>query len=79
MTTVSLNVSVLEPARGFEPRTCALRVRCSTTELRRPASGDIAPPAHSHSSKARGQEESWLGARTCAQEMTWTDGTSRRP
>ncbi len=27
--------SNLEPARGFEPLTCALRVRCSTTELRR--------------------------------------------
>ena len=27
----------LEPAIGLEPMTCALRVRCSTTELRRPA------------------------------------------
>ncbi len=26
-----------EPPRGFEPRTYALRVRCSTPELRRPA------------------------------------------
>ena len=26
----------LEPPRGFEPRTYALRVRCSTPELRRP-------------------------------------------
>ena len=25
----------VEPASGFEPLTCALRVRCSTTELRR--------------------------------------------
>ena len=25
----------LEPPRGFEPRTYALRVRCSTPELRR--------------------------------------------
>ncbi len=23
----------VEPARGFEPRTCALRMHCSTTEL----------------------------------------------
>ena len=28
----------VEPPRGFEPRTYALRVRCSTTELRRRAS-----------------------------------------
>ena len=27
----------VEPPRGFEPRTYALRVRCSTPELRRPA------------------------------------------
>jgi len=27
----------IEPPRGFEPRTYALRVRCSTPELRRPA------------------------------------------
>ena len=27
----------LEPPRGFEPRTYALRVRCSTPELRRRA------------------------------------------
>ena len=27
------------PPRGFEPRTYALRVRCSTPELRRPAPG----------------------------------------
>ena len=29
----------MEPPRGFEPRTYALRVRCSTPELRRPALG----------------------------------------
>src|SRR3970040_482379 len=74
-----IDAGFVEPARGFEPRTCALRVRCSTTELRRPASGDVAPPAHSHSSKAWGEEESWLGARTCAQVMRWSGGTSRRP
>ncbi len=26
----------MEPAIGFEPMTCALRMRCSTAELRRP-------------------------------------------
>ena len=26
---------LLEPTKGLEPLTCALRVRCSTTELRR--------------------------------------------
>jgi hypothetical protein len=29
----------MEPPRGFEPRTYALRVRCSTPELRRRAPG----------------------------------------
>ena len=33
----------MEPPRGFEPRTYALRVRCSTTELRRRAHEE---PAH---------------------------------
>ena len=35
--------SFVEPPRGFEPRTYALRVRCSTTELRRRAHEE---PAH---------------------------------
>src|SRR6058998_944329 len=35
----------LEPAIGLEPMTCALRVRCSTTELRRPGQKNCIRPA----------------------------------
>ena len=28
-------MQIMEPPRGFEPRTLGLRYRCSTTELRR--------------------------------------------
>ena len=31
-------IRLMEPVRGFEPLTCGLRNRCSTTELHRPAS-----------------------------------------
>ena len=46
------------PPRGFEPRTYALRVRCSTTELRRPASrvvpcGLRRKPAHATRGEVR--------------------------
>ena len=43
-TTNPLLIS-LEPAIGLEPMTCALRVRCSTTELRRPEQKNCTKPA----------------------------------
>ncbi len=32
---ISNNSRLMEPTIGLEPMTCALRMRCSTTELRR--------------------------------------------
>ena len=36
---------IVEPAIGLEPMTCALRVRRSTTELRRPGQKNCIRPA----------------------------------
>ena len=37
----------MEPVRGFEPLTCGLRNRCSTTELHRPWGECCVEPSNS--------------------------------
>src|SRR5579875_1742199 len=46
-------VQKMEPARGFEPLTCALRVRCSTTEPRRPGALIVALTRNTRQERAR--------------------------